>query len=682
MSSFTQFIKPNKSGVVDGTWNNLQSIPLYREYLTAKLCFTNIDDWYNLTPKNIKDNYGSALLVKCGSSTITALKFLFPEHTWLPWKMKTTPKGYWDLNAFVEVRNNNDDIVRLGNISKVNGNGTYNIDYDSGEKELKVEKVRVKIIMRPNGRKYADWLFTELGFDTQNMLGLLFEGDNYNELNNLYDITGDMICSNYGDSVLTNIYNGSPIDFITSVYPEYEWVEWKFNRPRQGYWDNEKNHNIFASWLGKQLGYTKPEDWYKISIQQFVDHGGDGLLSKFYNNSPIKFVNCIVKTIYPDYEWIEWKFNRVRKGYWENVENHKTFAIWLGKLYGYTTPEDWYKIKLYMIHDNDGATMVGNYYNDSPQKFVYEVVQTIYPDYTWLPWKFDNAHNNFWKDTNNQKVYADWFGKESGYTAYKDWYGVTLQTIIDNDGRSLVVGYYGGSLYKFLKNVYPEHNWIPWKFKRTSGGAWKDTENQKKALIEFEKKLHFTGPENWYDIDRQTLKNHGLLSMMVNYYNTSLSRMITELFPEYNLKRTKFRHNYSMGSIEWLNYLKVCVPDMRHILNHDDGEFIIPNSTFKADGFSMKDNMIFEYHGDFWHGNPKIHAPSDINTRAKKTYGELYENTLNKQRFCETSGFKFKYIWESEWIRGKNAVIMLQQRFRHCMVAKFKKSTKIYKHVS
>jgi len=667
MSSFTQFINLDKRRVLDGTWNNPHAIPLYRDYLTTTLGFTNMDDWYKLTPHNLKDNYGIGLFAKCGSSTITVLKILFPDYDWLPWKMNRIPKGFWDLNAFVEVRNNNDAIARMGNISKVNGNGTYNIDYDNGEKELNVEKGRIQIKMRPNGRKYADWLFTEHGFDEQNILGLLFEGDNYNELNNLYDITGDVIRSNYGHSMLINIYNGSPINFITSVYPEHEWVEWKFNQVqvRQGYWDNDANHTKFAIWLGKQLGYTKPDDWYKISIQQIAQNGGAGLLSSKYNNSPIKFVNCIVKTIYPEYEWVEWKFNQVQHGYWDDYQHQIQFAQSLGQKLNYTEPEHWYKIKLYMIHDNGGSGLVGKYYGDSPQKFVLGLIQNTYPHYTWLPWKFDNAPNNFWKDANNQKMYADWFGKESRYTTYDDWYNVALQTIIDNDGAGLVVSYYDGSLYKFLKSVYPNHDWQPWKFNRTSNCAWTDPENRKKALIELETKLNFTGSEDWYYIDRQTIKDNGLLSMLTNYYNTSHARMITELFPEYNLKLTKFQKNYSKGQIEWLEYIKVSVPDIRHIMNHDGGEFIIPNSTFKADGYSMKDNMVFEYHGDFWHGNPAIYNPSDINTKAKKTYGELYENTLNKKQFCEKSGFEYKYIWESEWIRGKNALIVLQKKIKN-----------------
>ena len=30
-------------------------------------------------------------------------------------------------------------------------------------------------------------------------------------------------------------------------------------------------------------------------------------------------------------------------------------------------------------------------------------------------------------------------------------------------------------------------------------------------------------------------------------------------------------------------------------------------------------NTIFEYHGDFWHGNPKIYKPDDMNNVSKRT---------------------------------------------------------------
>ena len=34
-------------------------------------------------------------------------------------------------------------------------------------------------------------------------------------------------------------------------------------------------------------------------------------------------------------------------------------------------------------------------------------------------------------------------------------------------GGGLIHKYYGGSIMKALNHIYPEHRWIPWKFRYT-----------------------------------------------------------------------------------------------------------------------------------------------------------------------------------------------------------------------
>ena len=91
---------------------------------------------------------------------------------------------------------------------------------------------------------------------------------------------------------------------------------------------------------------------------------------------------------------------------------------------------------------------------------------------------------------------------------------------------------------------------------------------------------------------------------------------------------------------------------------------IVANSNYKADGYSKINNTIYEYHGDFWHGNPKIYNPDDINSITKTTYKELYDKTMQKQSFCEDNHYKYVSIWESEWLRGKNALIKIQRKYK------------------
>jgi hypothetical protein len=49
------------------------------------------------------------------------------------------------------------------------------------------------------------------------------------------------------------------------VYPEHEWLPWRFSKVPNGFWDDIKNQRDFLDWAGKQLNYKNKEDWYKVT---------------------------------------------------------------------------------------------------------------------------------------------------------------------------------------------------------------------------------------------------------------------------------------------------------------------------------------------------------------------------------------------------------------------------------
>ena len=55
------------------------------------------------------------------------------------------------------------------------------------------------------------------------------------------------------------------IKLITSVYPNYKWLPWKFNQTPKGFWNDENNIKEYMNWLSEQLNIKTMEDWYKIS---------------------------------------------------------------------------------------------------------------------------------------------------------------------------------------------------------------------------------------------------------------------------------------------------------------------------------------------------------------------------------------------------------------------------------
>ena len=94
----------------------------------------------------------------------------------------------------------------------------------------------------------------------------------------------------------------------------------------------------------------------------------------------------------------------------------------------------------------------------------------------------------------------------------------------------------------------------------------------------------------------------------------------------------------------WLDHLNVPNDKL-----HREVKITVKSKVFYVDGFDPKTNTIYEFNGDYWHGNPKRYKSNDINPSVKKTFGELYKITINKEKQLKKLGFKIVSIWESDW---------------------------------
>lgn len=110
--------------------------------------------------------------------------------------------------------------------------------------------------------------------------------------------------------------------------------------------------------------------------------------------------------------------------------------------------------------------------------------------------------------------------------------------------------------------------------------------------------------------------------------------------------------NFSRVSIEWLEkVMKETGIYIQHAMN--EGEYKIPETSFRVDGYCKENNTVFEFYGDFWHGNPDIHDKKDINRLNKKTFGELYNDTLNREQILIENGYNVITIWEKDYRNDK-----------------------------
>ena len=96
-----------------------------------------------------------------------------------------------------------------------------------------------------------------------------------------------------------------------------------------------------------------------------------------------------------------------------------------------------------------------------------------------------------------------------------------------------------------------------------------------------------------------------------------------------------------------------------------------------VDGYDPRSNTIYEFHGDFWHGNPMFYEPSDLNKISNTTFGELFQKTVARTNFLRSLGYNVVEIWEWQW-KYLNKMIS-KIRFKKERRKKFRISTDFLK---
>lgn len=97
----------------------------------------------------------------------------------------------------------------------------------------------------------------------------------------------------------------------------------------------------------------------------------------------------------------------------------------------------------------------------------------------------------------------------------------------------------------------------------------------------------------------------------------------------------------------WLDYLNIPLENRNVYINIGEKQLCV-------DGIDYKNNIIYEFYGDYFHGNPEVYKKNEINKRLNKTFGELFLKTKSKEKYIKkNSDFKLVTMWEKEF-KNKN----------------------------
>jgi hypothetical protein len=75
---------------------------------------------------------------------------------------------------------------------------------------------------------------------------------------------------------------------------------------------------------------------------------------------------------------------------------------------------------------------------------------------------------------------------------------------------------------------------------------------------------------------------------------------------------------------------------------------IINGRRLMVDAYDHTTKTVYEFHGDYFHGNPKTTDPNKVHMNGK-TMRQLYEATMQREAILKQAGYTIISIWEADW---------------------------------
>ncbi len=221
--------------VPTGFWNDLENRRRYMRWLGRVLGFEKMQDWYRIKKQDFHAHSGGGLIANYYRDS--------PQLAVL----ECFPKFQWKQWLFHSTpqRYWQDPVNRL---------------------------------------EYLEWLGKKLG---------------YKKDSDWYKISRADFHTNSGGGLLANYYGDSVFNALREFRPKMDWLPWMFRTVPQGYWKSDDNRKIYLKWLGKQLGFRKYDDWYRLTKDDITRHHGEGVFIMYYRGSRME----VLKDLKPNHKW-------------------------------------------------------------------------------------------------------------------------------------------------------------------------------------------------------------------------------------------------------------------------------------------------------------------------------------------------------------------------------------------
>ena len=264
-----------------GVIRNDEQVRLYLLEFGAERGWNQPDDWYNLESNSFDETPGRGLFAgRFADSPLSVCRWLFPNHEWMPWRLKQVGKGFWRSPR--------------------------------------------------EQRLFLDYVLTSEGMDSPLDLLSYSQGKNgqHEEESNSKAIE-DLLADYGGGGFVQECGYVYLYDVLLVNYPDFDWKPWMFGQTKS-FWSYSGNQRWFMEWMCEQipLSISDQEILYTLTVQEIRKYGGRGLLAI------MKTFQNIMETVFFEFEWV---ISRLRKagsgGMYGTKKNQKRLTHFVRMLF-------------------------------------------------------------------------------------------------------------------------------------------------------------------------------------------------------------------------------------------------------------------------------------------------------------------------------------------------------------
>ena len=63
------------------------------------------------------------------------------------------------------------------------------------------------------------------------------------------------------------INENSLFNIVSTVYPQYKWLPWRFSNKKKSFWLDSENWKWFMQFAAKELNLNEMNDWYNVTSE-------------------------------------------------------------------------------------------------------------------------------------------------------------------------------------------------------------------------------------------------------------------------------------------------------------------------------------------------------------------------------------------------------------------------------